>query len=380
MLTIITGVPGSGKSLYALTKVTEGRPPRIRENVRFINFDVHDRSKIIEITELRKQAPGTVVVVDEAQKFFGPRSPSASLPEYQDLAEHRHDGIDVILITQHPSQLDARYRRLASDHYHVVRVFGTDSARVHHWGEIHEDVSARGDSDSSVWIYDKALYSLYHSADLHTGKARVPKKLIFGAAALLLVPLLGWFAYRKLMNPAAFGGAAASAASVAKGSPVRPGPLPELGASRPARKPLTGPEYMLSRTPVVATMPQTAPAYQKLARPQTFPIIAGCVEFSGHCTCYTQQATPYAIDAASCHAFLRHLPFLDAEPPPLRERPAFVPASQPSPVPSAPRVVAQPVMQFRPPVVERVAQFPDAGASSPRARVPSSSPWRFRNG
>ncbi len=376
MLTIISGVPGSGKSLYALSLVTEGKPPHIKPNVRFINFDVHDKSLLITIEDLRKQPPGTVIVVDEAQKYFGPKPPTVPLPAYQDLAEHRHDGIDVILITQHPSQLDARYRRLCNDHYHVVRVFGADSARIHHWSEIHEDVSSRAESDASIWFYDKSLYSLYHSADLHTGKKRIPKRLIFGLATLFLVPGLFYLAWHVFMSSKTFEKPQPSASSS--------GVVARAESSPPSRserdRPLTAPEYLLAHQAVIQSLPQTAPIYQKLAQPKTFPVIAGCLQIAGHCTCYTQQATPFAVDDATCHAYLRHLPFMDAAPPALHLQPAFI-ESSPKPSTSAPLPTQLPVpldvVRSSPPR-QLPSLPPSAPASAPHPIVPRGSQWRFQ--
>ena len=376
MLTIITGVPGSGKSLYALSLVTEGKPPHIKPNVRFINFDIHDKSLLINIEDLRKQPPGTVIVVDEAQKYFGPKPPTSPLPDYQDLAEHRHDGIDVILITQHPSQLDARYRRLCSDHYHVVRVFGTDSARIHHWSEIHEDVANRSDSDPSTWFYDKSLYSLYHSAELHTGKKRIPKRLILGFLALLVVPLLLFEAWHVLMSSKSF----SKNTQKQNQTEFLTRSQDTDTTSSHKTQPLTQAQYLLSRQPVIPSLPQTAPAYQKLAEPKTFPVIAGCLEIGSKCTCYTQQATIYAVDMSTCHAYLRHLPFLDAAPPALHLQPAFI-SSEPKPATSAPTAplplpVSHQVPNSSPPLTSPVTFAPSTPSSSPV--VPRTSPWRFQ--
>lgn len=376
MLTIITGVPGSGKSLYALSLVTQGKPPQFKPNVRFINFDVHDKSLLIKIEDLRKQPPGTVVVVDEAQKYFGPKPPTSPLPEYQDLAEHRHDGIDVILITQHPSQLDARYRRLCNDHFHVVRVFGTDSARIHHWSEIHEDVASRAESDASTWFYDKALYSLYHSADMHTGKKRIPKRLIWGLVALLLVPVLLFEAWHVLMSSKSF----TRDGQPQKSAGLVPRSEAPVAREREKDRPLTAPEYLVSHQAVIQALPQTAPAYQKLAQPKTFPVIAGCLQIAGHCTCYTQQATPYAVDEATCHAYLRHLPFMDAAPPALHLQPAFI-ESEPKQASSAPKSAGLPVpVDVVAPsrVVVATPPPPASAASGPRPVVPQDSKWRFK--
>jgi zona occludens toxin len=68
--------------------------------------------------------------------------------------------------------------------------------------------------------------------------------------------------------------------------------------------------YARARFPRLPDAPETAPVFDKLAQPVTFPVIAGCVSYvyKGFevCKCVTQQATPVVVTEAFCRNFVAH--------------------------------------------------------------------------
>lgn len=63
---------------------------------------------------------GSIVVIDEAQNIFPPRSAGSKTPEIVEwLHVHRHSGVDIILITQMPGRIDKQVRDLVGAHYHI---------------------------------------------------------------------------------------------------------------------------------------------------------------------------------------------------------------------------------------------------------------------
>ncbi len=127
-------------------------------------------------------------MIDECQWVFRPRGNGSHVPESVSAMEtHRHRGLDLYLITQHPMLLDSNIRRLAGCHWHVVRAFGAHAANVHAWGEVRENCDKnRAGSIKTFWPYTREVYAYYKSAELHTHKFRPPLRLW----ALLILPLL----------------------------------------------------------------------------------------------------------------------------------------------------------------------------------------------
>ncbi len=83
---------------------------------------------------------GSIVLIDEVQRLMRPRIHGSKVPAFiAELETHRHRGIDLVLITQHPMLLDSNVRRLTGQHFHVIRKFGTQMANVYEWGQVKEN-------------------------------------------------------------------------------------------------------------------------------------------------------------------------------------------------------------------------------------------------
>ena len=87
-------------------------------------FKAHELTEEqIQAAPLRDVIPqGAVLIVDEAHYTYPVRAAARGVPPYiQELTELRHHGHTVILMTQHPSQLDIFVRNLVSKHTHIER-------------------------------------------------------------------------------------------------------------------------------------------------------------------------------------------------------------------------------------------------------------------
>jgi len=213
MLILITGVPGSGKSLFAVEKIMEyvtenirrqelhdkgifeqngtrvPDPRRIYSDIDGINID-----GVLPAPDDWRDAPdGSVVVYDECQQKFGPdgqgRSGRADIQEFE---THRHRGFDIILITQHAKLLHAHIRRLVGRHYHVVRMYGTQNATIYS-KDGHMDTDKTHQllkEDNHLWSYPKQHFTKYKSATVHTHKAHMPKfvkRALIGLAIVIAI-------------------------------------------------------------------------------------------------------------------------------------------------------------------------------------------------
>lgn len=197
MLILITGVPGSGKTLYAVGLIkkwlAEGREV-------YANIDGLQLPGVLPAPDDWRECPdGSVVVYDECQQRFGPDGAGRSGREdIQALEVHRHRGMDIVLITQHPKLLHAHIRRLVGRHYHLYRMYGTHSAKVFvRDGAIDVDKpSVLLKQDQQLWTYPTEDFSLYKSATIHTHKRQLPawmKRAAIGFVAVaVLTVIAGW--------------------------------------------------------------------------------------------------------------------------------------------------------------------------------------------
>lgn len=301
MLYLITGLPGNGKTLYTIATVLDREKNESRTVYyngipdltidSWVQFD--DPEKWDELPS------GAIIVIDEAQRAFRPRGANSKVPPHVSALEtHRHKGYDIYLITQHPSLIDQNVRRLSGTHRHIQRTFGMSSAFVHEWGEVHMDCERRRrDSSKTRFTFPKKLYGVYKSADQHTHKVALPKQvyLLFFFAALLV--FLGYRLFTKWSD---------STQSVEDSPPEITAPvkthvassdfLPDKSEKTDAEKTL---EYLKSYIPRIEGFPHTAPRYDKITEPVEAPVLSGCVEMSGKCSCFTQRGTRLqtAIDA-----------------------------------------------------------------------------------
>lgn len=301
MITVITGVPGSGKTLYMLTWL-KGKAERENRQVYYsgiaelkLPWIEHDPTKWEELPA------GSIIVIDECQRVFRPRANGSAVPSYIAAMEtHRHKGVDIVLLTQHPMMVDQNIRRLCGQHFHVVRVWGTHAATVHEWASIKENADkSRADSTKHAFKYPKDVFALYKSAELHTHKARIPGRVYVLASVPVLLAFIGYRLYSSIMarteDPAVVQAAAPSSAK-----PATPA-LHDEARSRTGMTPL---QYAEQFQPRIAGLAYTAPAYDQVTKPTRAPYPAACVELKTRCQCYTQQGTKLQTEPDLCKSIV----------------------------------------------------------------------------
>nr|WP_315168312.1 zonular occludens toxin domain-containing protein [uncultured Deefgea sp.] len=313
MITIITGIPGAGKTLHALWLIkkmaeSEGRDVYYNGitdlNLPWIEFT--------DATKWHELPVGAIIVMDECQRTYRMRANGSTVPEHVAMLEtHRHKGYDLFLITQHPMLIDGNVRRLVGRHIHVVRRFGGQSAVVHEWNAVNEQCGkSRKDSQNYVWSYPKEFFDYYKSAEKHTHKRMIPKSIYFLFAAPFLLAILGYFFYgfvQSKINPKGV-----QPEATAQAMP----PGYQSGNSNRIKK-LTTSEWVEEQQPRIPGMPHTAPVYDDLAKPQSVPAPQACVQMADKCKCYTDQATPIEVTDDMCKNIVKngiYLPHLKREP------------------------------------------------------------------
>lgn len=290
MIVTITGLPGNGKTLYALNWVKDKAE---KENRPVYYSGIKDLAlpwTEIDPEKWHECPPNAIVVIDECQRVFRPRMHGSKVPEYVERLEtHRHQGIDIVLITQHPMLIDSNVRRLSGLHFHVVRKFGMQAATVHEWGSVKENCDkVRTDSVRHEFKYPKASYSWYKSAEVHTHKARIPMRLWIALALPVVFGVLVWYVYTRWSGrthgePPPPLGVPAGVVELS-----RPAPMVAGRQDAPAMTPA---QYVEHHQPRVPGLEFTAPVYDEVTKPTEAPYPAACVQTPTRCQCYTQQAT-----------------------------------------------------------------------------------------
>jgi len=308
-VTLVTGLPGSGKTLFALSRV---KALAEREDRLVYYFGIPDLKlpwvPLVDPLKWFELPGGSIVVIDEAQKVFRVRASAAAVPPHVSAFEtHRHLGIDVFLVTQHPSLIDQHVRRLSSSHFHLVRKFGMRYSTLHEFYEVRDQPDKnRHGALVSQWAFPDELFSVYKSADLHTVKRKLPGRVIFAALAPLVVLAL-------LVGLYFFFGDRLSEyrASDSKNSSVRASS--SVGGSS-ARVVPDIDDYVRSRAPVVPGLGFTAPVYSDVVRPVVAPIPVICVSSSSRCLCATEQGTHLSdMPEETCRSIVERGFFVDHE-------------------------------------------------------------------
>lgn len=178
---LITGVPGTGKTLKAVSEIKkllseyryiyvhgiEGL--KLDHEIIVCSSATCDFCNALSDKESHRNAvdwpeyaePGSVIVMDEVQHIYR-SSGSVSVEAFE---THRKKGLDFILLTQHPMFINQDLRRLVGQHIHLVsHVFGR---KQYEWAECSQNLT-KTSSVKSNYILDKSIYELYTSSQLHT--------------------------------------------------------------------------------------------------------------------------------------------------------------------------------------------------------------------
>ena len=208
MITIRTGLPGAGKTLFSIydyiARSPLGSAPVREVFVSGIDLvpDMLPFTPLDEPTRWMDCPAGSLVVIDESQRFFRNRPPGAPVPDYVAALEtHRHLGIDLVLITQDPMLIDKHVRRLAGEHFHAKLTFGLSSITMYRWQRCVDDpldFHTKKEAEKVRRKYPKKIYKCYKSAEIHTVKRKIPFRVWATFTVLLALGPIGWFAYHHI--------------------------------------------------------------------------------------------------------------------------------------------------------------------------------------
>lgn len=300
MITLLTGVPGSGKSLHAVSELLlpmqgaeiehDGVKVKriLHTNIKNLLLDhVHmDKDDLLKWPEWCK--PGDLICFDEVQEVWRPRSMGAGTPDsIAKLETHRHMGVDFVIITQHPMLLDQNIRRLVGRHLHVRRVANMGLAVVYEWDHASNPSMVKSAITTRPWRYPKKAFDLYKSAEAHTKQPRrLPFALVVMGVALIGLVYGGWslqgrFAERYSAKPVA----PVSVVAKGAGSTVAPLVVPGGAVALPVPLPVS----------IAAPAPE---------RP------LGCIATASRCSCFDQAGLKISISDSQCREASRELVYI----------------------------------------------------------------------
>lgn len=294
MIELRTGLPGAGKTLFALKHVRD-LAEKDKRPVYFFNVSGLNVPGWIELDEAQalewfKLPANSIILIDEAQRIFRPRHYAKEVPPHvAQLETHRHLGLDIVLITQHPGLIDSNVRRLCGKHLHFVRAFGSGVVVQHEWAEVNGEVDkSRADSISTTLKHPTEVYGWYKSAEVHTVKRRIPARILGLAIIPFALALCGWIGYgwfsSKIEGKKPDAGA----------QPAQTAPAVARQASAPAL------DYFEAQRPRLSSLPHTAPAFDGAMAVKAAPFPAACAASASRCSCYTDQATILDVPESLC--------------------------------------------------------------------------------
>lgn len=319
MITLITGTPGAGKTLYTVAELSKDKSGRqlIVDGIPELVIP-HELPPESGIEAWPDWVPdGALIVIDEAQRIFRPRANGAKVPPHVAMLEtHRHKGLDFILITQHPNLIDQNVRRLVGRHIHLR---ATALGRwLYEWSECGEPDSrnSRAVSEQRRYTLPKSAFGLYKSASLHVKpKYRIPKAAFIFVGCVALASVLGFRIYgsmQKRLHPETAQAEQAAAAESGGAAPPRTGSLTTQSA--PAKPPAGA--VVTDYYPRVANRPETAPMFDGLRNVQSMEWPAACLASASKCNCYTDQATLIrSMDEVTCRDIVENGRFNPYQPP-----------------------------------------------------------------
>ena len=300
MITIITAVPGSGKTLYCVgliaKAVEDGRPV-------YSNIDGLLIPKCHPAPDDWRDTPhGALVIYDEAQQPHLYPS-TAHRGEVKDdrlrqMEVHRHSGHDLVFVSQSQSFLHHHIRKLAGEHIHLYRAFGAKTVTKYTWQHCVDspnDRSEQARADSFPWKFPKEHFALYKSATIHTHKFKLPKKLAALVAFIFVVA--GLTAYNAASNDDSFLFSSKDKAPASQ--PVESSP------QKAATSALGGVGSAATTSP---RRPASTAMYDWADTEPVTPI-AGCISSKTKCQCFNASGAALKLSHAMClSAIINPLP------------------------------------------------------------------------
>jgi zona occludens toxin (predicted ATPase) len=276
MITLITGVPGSGKTLRTIQImdefVKEGRP--VWTNIKGIKLKGVQPLPEKWEGHWQDYDDGTVFVIDEVQEIWRGTGKSGMTKnkDVQELELHRHRGMDFVLTTQHPTFVESHVRKLVGKHEHINRPRGSKHVGISSKDHYFDVTTETATADFNIWKHPKKYYGCYESATVHTHKFQVPKKVLVAVGAMVLLAVTG--------------------VTLLSGTFILSGdsPLAENENQDNSAVKVKLPFHLSDWGNTITRAP-----------------VSGCISSANHCTCYNPTGQPLQLDTGACFKHMEHI-------------------------------------------------------------------------
>jgi hypothetical protein len=339
MFVLRTGLQGHSKTLNTIKELDQrsketGRPVYFH-NVRGLKVEKLDGTWVpFDHPKTWYELPhNSLIVIDEAQGFFPVRSPTSAVPRYaSELETMRHKGFELHCITQDPSFIDHHMRKLCNSHIHYNR---PNKGKVISRWEFERPISVNTKSEYAqgeckLIRLDPKIFDKYESSQAeHHFRWKPPRALFVLVGCAVLLGFAAWALSDRFMP---------QEAPLEASEPVEQGGDASVSSMPASNRGLTAQEYQDQRTPRIADIPSSAPVYDELTKPQSFPKpscvstrdinlierMRGKMQAKFHnnvltgCRCNTQQGTRMDVSFEHCIALVENGYFDDTKP----DRPA----------------------------------------------------------
>lgn len=201
MIRLITGTPGSGKTLWVVKQLlaqfakSDDKQRPIYSNINNLKLD-----NVLPVPDDYRDCPtGSLIIYDEAQQFpaFAKETRATANECGKSLSTHRHGGYDIWLITQSPKLLNDFAMENVGEHVHIYRPRNKKTVRLYFWSYAVKNLTKsnfKDADDERVWRYEPHLYQYYKSAEVHTHEKRISQRTVSVLiTAVFIFGILGYF-------------------------------------------------------------------------------------------------------------------------------------------------------------------------------------------
>lgn len=348
MFVLRTGLQGNGKTLNTIKEVDSKAAKEGREvfyhNITGFKPD-HEALQAVwtpfdnphEWYELPQNA---IIVIDEAQEFFRVRPAGSAVPKYASALEvMRKKGHELHCITQNPGLIDTHFRKLCNSHIYYVRGHKGQVIKRWEFERVNMDVEKKNDfaeGQSTRILIDKKYFGVYESiapGSEHHFKFKPPRALFVLIACVLGIGYFGYGVYERRIAQTKQEPAAIAPAQAVESN----GAVPAQQPAQETRAPLSEADYLAMRIPRLPDVPSSAPIYDEITRPVTYPKLS-CMHTADTeliernnkrftlgfrdgrvygCRCNTQQGTRAVVSFEGCMAYVNEGAFDPAKPDPM---------------------------------------------------------------
>ena len=260
---------------------------------------------------------GSLIVVDECHYVYPVRSSARAVPDYvSKLTELRHQGHTLIIMTQHPANIDIYVRNLVSRHIHVARKQAT--TRLYEWNECMVNLSKQSLADATQRLYrpPKNAFKYYKSSSIHIKHKRRISPMVY--VLFFCIISIAFIIYRfsgKNEPEQPINVTPQTQIDAQMASDVLPNATQSsmdttsIGANNDtpqAGQSLKPTDFV----PTIPEKPESKPLYDGIRQPKTFEQVKGVMISKGKCTAYSQQGTVVNVSDVFCKKWAKDgLPF-----------------------------------------------------------------------